>query len=201
MEAKLLLVVWLIGVVYSSIPLFWLVIHPFAGGWRKMERSPYAALLPLWAVIIVALAWITWPWHALNLYRPLHPWWILTMGPALWFLSTALRTYMAIHSFGIRNLIGEPELRSQGQALVTTGLHARMRHPIYAAHLMMMAAWTIAGGLAASFVLLAISLFITFPLMVLLEERELEKRFGQSYCDYRQKVPLVSFYGSRKKPA
>jgi len=41
-----------------------------------------------------------------------------------------------------------------------------------------------------NFVLLAISLIVSYPLMILLEERELEKRFGDSYRKYKTSVPL-----------
>src|SRR5262249_11504009 len=83
--------------------------------------------------------------------------------------------------------------------LVTTGLHTRMRHPIYFAHLAIFTGWTIGSGLIVNFVLLAVSALITFPLMIWLEERELEKRFGQSYRDYKARVPLIPF--QRRFPA
>ena len=75
--------------------------------------------------------------------------------------------------------------------LVTTGLHARMRHPIYVAHLLNLAGWTMGSGLMVSFILLAVSALSTFPLMVWLEEQELEKRFGQAFRTYKARVPLV----------
>jgi protein-S-isoprenylcysteine O-methyltransferase Ste14 len=48
----------------------------------------------------------------------------------------------------------------------------------------------VGSGLAVNFVLLAISLIVTYPLMIALEERELEKRFGDSYRKYKTSVPL-----------
>lgn len=158
MSEKLLLVPWFIGIVYSSIPLFWFFIHPIARRWQKMRRSPYRLLLPLWAVV-------------------------------------GVRTYKRIADFGLHNFSGETELRPQEhrQALVTTGLHQRMRHPIYFAHLCMFIAWTIGSGLLVSFILLGVSMFITFPLMIWLEERELKSRFGQSYVDYKARVPLLPY--------
>ena len=89
--------------------------------------------------------------------------------------------------------MGEAELRPEehAQELVTTGLHARMRHPIYVAHLANFAAWTLGSGLLVAYVLLAASLLFTFPLMIWLEERELAERFGASYRQYQRRVPLV----------
>ena len=59
MEAKLLHIPCMVSVLYSSIPLFWFAIHPFAGSCRKMRRSPYLLLLPLWAMNARAAACVT----------------------------------------------------------------------------------------------------------------------------------------------
>ena len=104
------------------------------------------------------------------------------VGARRLLMFSSLRTYTGIRSgFGTHKLSGEAELRPQehAQELVTTGLHARMRHPIYVAHLLNLAGWSIGSGLTVSFVLLAVSALGTFPLMVWIEEHELEKRFGQ----------------------
>jgi protein-S-isoprenylcysteine O-methyltransferase Ste14 len=189
MEAKLLHIPWMVSVLYSSIPLFWFAIHPFADFWRRMNRSPYLLLLPIWSAIIFALAWITWPWHSVRLYSLSWMW----VSAALLILS-GLRTYTGIRSgFGAHKLSGEAELRplEHVQELVTTGLHARMRHPIYVAHLLNLAGWAIGSGLAVSLILLAVSVLFTFPLMIWIEEHELEKRFGQSFREYKARVPLV----------
>jgi hypothetical protein len=189
MEAKLLHIPWMVTVLYSSIPLFWFAIHPFAGFWRRMHRSPYWLLLPIWGAIIFALALATWPWHLMRLYSL--PW---MWAPAALLMVFGLRTYIGIRSgFGTRKLSGEAELRphEHAQELVTTGLHARMRHPIYFAHLVNMTGWALGSGLLISFVLLAISVLGTFPLMIWIEEHELEKRFGHHYREYKERVPLV----------
>jgi protein-S-isoprenylcysteine O-methyltransferase Ste14 len=196
MEAKLLHIPWMVSVLYSSIPLFWFAIHPFADPWRRMRRSPYLLLLPIWAAIIFALAWITWPWHSVRFYSSLWMW-----LPAAIMIFFGVRTYAAIPSkFGNRKLSGEAELRPEehAQQLVTTGLHERMRHPIYIAHLLSLAGWTLGSGLVVSYILLAISVLFTFPLMIWMEEQELEKRFGESFREYRARVPLVPFLSQRK---
>ena len=109
MEAKLLRIPWMIVVIYSSIPLFWFAIHPFAARWRRMHRSPYRALLPLWALMILALGWLTWPWHGQQLYST--PWmWVA----ALPFFALGFRVYGRIFSeFGGHKLSGEAELRPE----------------------------------------------------------------------------------------
>jgi len=198
MEAKLLLLPWFMCVLYSSIPLFWFAIHPFAGRWRKLQRSPYLLLLPLWAAIIVALAWIAWPWRRVELYHPLRGWWMMAIAPALCCFWLGLRIYRRTFAeFGAHKLSGEAELRPEehAQALVTTGLHAHMRHPIYMGHLSMLAGWTVLSGLLVNFVLFGACALVTFPLMIWLEERELEKRFGDRFEEYKARVPLFPIPG------
>jgi protein-S-isoprenylcysteine O-methyltransferase Ste14 len=185
-----LLVPWFMGVLYGSIPHFWLAVHPLADRWRKMNKSPYRALLPLGTLMVFALAGTTWPWHSVEIYSR---WWTWLL--ALPFFAMGLRMYAKIRSGFGRKVTGEAELRpdEHEQQLVITGLHARMRHPIYVAHLCNLAGWAIGSGLLMPFVFLAVSLCLTFPLMIWLEERELEKRFGQSFRDYKRAVPLVPF--------
>jgi len=188
MPHPLLLISWFAGGLYSSIPLFWFAIHPFAGRWQRMRRSPYRLLLPLWAAMIAALCAITWQWHAQRIYSA---WW--TWLFALPFFLIGWRTYGDIRSaFGLARFTGQAELRPDEtpQTLVVTGLHATMRHPIYIAHLAIFAGWTVGSGLTVNFALLAISVLCTFPLMIRLEERELEKRFGAAWREYRERVPL-----------
>ena len=200
MPAKLLLIPWMVGVLYSSIPLFWFVIHPFAHSWRKMNRSPYVVLLPAWTAIIFLLGWITWPWRGVQLYSSLWPW-----APAAVLFLFGLRIYGGIRSgFGTHKFTGEAELRpdEHKQELVTTGLHSRMRHPIYVAHLANFAGWALGSGSLIAWLLLTLSVVFTFPLMIWLEERELASRFGISFGEYKQRVPLVPrFWNNGKRMA
>ncbi|HEU4414914.1 MAG TPA: isoprenylcysteine carboxylmethyltransferase family protein, partial [Candidatus Angelobacter sp.] len=200
MEEKLLLIPWMVSVLYSSVPLFWFAIHPLAPRWRKMHGSPYKLLLPIWAAIIFVLAWVTWPWRGMQLYSSLWMW-----APALLFLLPSVRTYAAIRSeFGAHKLSGEAEVRpdEHAQELVSTGMHSRMRHPIYVAHLSSFAGWAVGSGLLVAWTLLVASVVFTFPLMIWLEERELVARFGTRYREYQRRVPLMpnifSWQGGKK---
>ena len=76
-----------------------------------------------------------------------------------------------------------------------------MRHPIYVPHLLNFAGWTVGSGLTVCFLLLAVSALVTFPMMVWLEEHELEKRFGQSFREYKKHVPLFASPFQRAQPA
>src|SRR5260370_20066802 len=120
MPHSLLLLPWFAGVLYSSIPLFWFAIHPFAGRWRRMRRYPCRILLPLWAAIIAALCAITWPWHTQRIYSA---WWTWLFAPP--FFLIGWRIYGDIRpAFGLARFTGQAELRPDEipQTLVITGL-------------------------------------------------------------------------------
>src|SRR5271166_3174336 len=60
---------WLACAVYSAIPAFWFMIHPFAERWRTHRRSPYWLLVPASIAIWAILALVTLPWRSVLLYR------------------------------------------------------------------------------------------------------------------------------------
>jgi len=65
-----------------------------------------------------------------------------------------------------------------------------VRHPIYLGHLLEMLAWSLGSGLAVCFGL-AVWAWISGALMVWMEDRELEQRFGEDYRSYRENVPAI----------
>jgi len=59
---------WLACVVYSTIPLFWLMVHPRAHRWRASERSPFRVLIPAWIVMWIGMGALTGPWRHVAFY-------------------------------------------------------------------------------------------------------------------------------------
>jgi protein-S-isoprenylcysteine O-methyltransferase Ste14 len=76
------------------------------------------------------------------------------------------------------------------QHLITSGIWARVRHPVYLGHLCEMLAWSMGTGLAVLFVLTAFAV-VTGLVMIRLEDKELRTRFGAEYALYRGRVPAV----------
>ena len=75
-------------------------------------------------------------------------------------------------------------------AFLLAGIRSRVRHPIYLAHFCELLGWSIGTGLAVCFSLTAFAI-ITGALMLHLEDRELEQRFGDEYREYRRRVPAI----------
>jgi protein-S-isoprenylcysteine O-methyltransferase Ste14 len=179
---------WLACIVYSTIPLFWLMIHPFADRWRVQRRSPYCLLVPAWIAMWVAMAFITARWRSTALYRADGSW----VPASLLFILGLFIYSRSGTTFTVKQLGGLPEVHSgnRDQRLVTEGIRARVRHPVYLAHLCEMLAWSVGTGLAVCWGLTAFTI-LTGAVMIRMEDKELEKRFGESYRIYRNSVPAV----------
>jgi protein-S-isoprenylcysteine O-methyltransferase Ste14 len=179
---------WLSCVVYSSVPLFWFMVHPRADKWRERERSPFGVLVPAWLTMWVGIAVITGHWRNVLFYST--PWtWILAV--ALFASGIFIYSCSGEH-FSWAQLGGLPEVRAdhRDDRLVTTGIRARVRHPVYLAHLCEMLAWSIGTGLLVCWALTAFAV-VTGAVMIRMEDAELEKRFGDEFARYRNRVPAV----------
>lgn len=173
---------WILCVVYSTIPSFWFLIHPFAEYWRSRRRSPYVVLLPGWIAMWVIVAALTFRWRHIVLYTTHWPW-----IPAILLFVVGVWTYsQSGKHFSARQLGGLPEVihHHREQRLVTSGIRARVRHPVYLAHLCEMMGWSLGTGLAVCYALTAFAV-LTGAFMIRMEEHELEKRFGEEYEAYR----------------
>jgi protein-S-isoprenylcysteine O-methyltransferase Ste14 len=179
---------WCACVVYSTIPSFWLLIHPRVQYWRSRTRSPYLILLPVWIGMWLAAAGITVHWRAVKLYD--NSW--LWIPAAALFASGIWLYWQSSKNFTAQQLGGLPEVVAGGhqQRLVTTGIRAHMRHPVYLAHLCEMLAWSLGTGLAVCYGLTVFAV-ITGAIMIRMEDAELELRFEEEYRQYKARVPAA----------
>ena len=74
--------------------------------------------------------------------------------------------------------------------LVTDGLYARTRNPLYLAATILLLGWCVALRLTP-LAFLSVIFFVHFLFVAKWEEKELQARFGQEYEDYRKRVPLL----------
>jgi protein-S-isoprenylcysteine O-methyltransferase Ste14 len=179
---------WIACVVYSTIPAFWLLIHPRADYWRSRRRSPYFVLLPAWIATWILVGLLTLRWRLIALYNT--PW---TWIPAIFFFLSGLWIYsQSVKHFSSAQLGGLPEVlpNHSEQRLVTTGIRSRVRHPVYLAHLCEMLAWSLGTELAVCYALTAFAV-VTGTIMIRMEDAELEQRFGKEYQQYKTAVPAI----------
>jgi len=179
---------WLTCVIYSTIPSFWLMVHPRARRWRARVRSPFRVLVPAWITMWLGLAALTGPWRDIALYTKL---WVWTPASILFATGFYLYSRAGAH-FSWAQLGGLPEVRPNHphDRLVTSGIRAHVRHPVYLAHLCEMLGWTVGTGLAVCWLLTAFAV-ATGAVMIRTEDAELQRRFGEQFRMYRQSVGSV----------
>ncbi len=89
---------------------------------------------------------------------------------------------------------GEDMPRLETNRLVTTGIYKCMRHPMLFGLTLLPLGWALLLGMPTCITFIAPleMLFIVFMVMVF-EEMEVKRKFGNEYRAYAQKVPMVSF--------
>ena len=96
---------------------------------------------------------------------------LLILGVPMW----AIGVWTIVRAFG------------RGE-LVTSGVYALVRHPIYSAWIVFI--FPAVALLCRSWLMLPASLvsYVIFKLLIKREEKYLEEKFGQAYVDYRGRV-------------
>lgn len=181
------------------IPLFWLVVHPAIGFWRRHPRACYYLVTPsVWLLVAVALVVPRHWWLAERFSRH----WLVAVAGAALIVADLWLMRQVKRDLHWRVLVGLPELMlarwslgvggpdENATGVVTRGVYERVRHPRYAG---MMLAWLGAVLLSgATRLLVLVAVFIGLALLVTeFEERELLKRLGEDYADYRRRVPRL----------
>ncbi len=176
-------------VITPQACIYWFVVHPFIGLWRRLGKGTTYTVL---AVMYVAGGYLLWRIRGplLAVEYGANPW---LWPPALTFYVAAIWIQLKIKKLlTFKVLAGVPELDRSGKGgkLLDTGLYAKVRHPRYLAVTMGMVAYALFTNYLAMYVLTSL-LAIGLVAIAWLEERELVERFGDDYVQYRCRVPLI----------
>jgi len=161
-----------------------------------MGKSRKRRIPPIWLLILTFFTlyllvsvgltrYFSLPGHI-----PLPDIWGIAVGSVLLLLGfttlgCALSTLKLRRAFGKE--IDKPRLECK---LVTTGIYAHVRNPIYLANTLLLFGWFFL--LQLTVILLMTLLFIPhFYLVAKWEERELTERFGEEYLKYKKRVPFI----------
>lgn len=186
----------LLVVTLPPAVVWWYVVHPLVDFWRRVgpRRS-------LWAVGIMMTASMVGLWFLREplVGRDLGTHWVLVVVGAV-LLVVALRIGMLRRrQLPMKVLSGVPELQEDGKGgeLLTEGLYAWVRHPRYLEVLAGVFGYAALANHLGAWVV-AVAILPALHVVVLLEERELARRFGAEYEAYRARVPR---YLPRRPPA
>jgi len=105
-------------------------------------------------------------------------------GIALFIFGMIFAVMAAKKIFQVVGRAGHAEPTS----LVIDGPYRIVRHPIYCGLFLAMLGWSLAwGGVYATFLMPL--LYLLFRIEARIEERQVEKKFGDQYVAYREKTP------------
>lgn len=108
-------------------------------------------------------------------------WLMLVSGAVLWARS--------IFTFGADNLsLVYVYFPAEGR-LIDSNIYSILRHPVYAGVLRVMIGLALLNGNANALAFILFAPLGFFGWIRLVEEKELIERFGQSYLEYRKRVP------------
>lgn len=180
-----------IGIMLAiSLPpaiLYWFIVHPFIGFWRRMGLTvTYVFLTVFYVGSMVGLYLIrdTLLGRDLGTSLPL----ILAAVPLMAGAIVIGRKRRKHLTF--RRLAGVPELAPEkhGIGLLREGIYGRIRHPRYVEFSLGLMAYALFVNFERLYWMSAVTLVLLY-IIVILEERELRERFGQEYVDYSAQVP------------
>ncbi|MFH1575128.1 MAG: isoprenylcysteine carboxylmethyltransferase family protein [Acidobacteriota bacterium] len=177
-------------ILVVSLPpalLLWFTIHPFARHWRKIGPAGTYAVLSVPVLLLAAAVFrVRSELLAVDLgtrYWPIG-------ASALCLGGAAVIAWKRKKQLTFRILAGIPELspRHYPGKLLTEGIYSRIRHPRYAEAFLGVLGYALLSNYLAGYVLAAACIPVGYWLVVL-EERELHRRFGRDYAEYSSRVP------------
>lgn len=176
----------LIVVTLPAAIVYWLLIHPIAGFWRRLGK---AAAFTIVGAVCVGLAASLWTFveRMLAVHWGYH-WSLIGPGIALYLLGAYGESRIR-RQLKFKILVGTPELDSEAPgSLMTDGVYARSRNPRYVNLVVALSGLALILNYPAVYVVIGLSVPALW-IVVLLEERELRSRFGEDYEEYCRRVP------------
>jgi protein-S-isoprenylcysteine O-methyltransferase Ste14 len=163
-------------------------IFRVATGDRKKRwlYTPFAVFLFLCVVsLFFSAAYFADRW--LNLPSTRYMPWTLIAGLILLLPGTVLLIWTWVQFLKAR---GTPVPLNPPQKLITGGLYAYSRNPmLLSIFLIVFAAGLLSGSLSLTLAFAPLFVLFFYFQITLIEEKEMELKFGQDYLDYKKRVP------------
>ena len=94
-----------------------------------------------------------------------------------------------VYSFGRAR--GSPVPLNPPKKLVTTGLYSQIRNPMLLGwFIMLLGLGILLNSISLIFVFTPIFIVVNILYVIIIEEKEMEKKFGEQYLEYKKSVPL-----------
>ena len=183
---------WFATMVVATLPpaiVYWFVIHPFASLWRRIGATRALGIIfTLFGLSIFLLFRVRDLLLGQDLGRPALP--AVIAGLIILTLTIVLQVAVS-RQLTQRVLVGVPELsRDDPGTLLTGGIYRYSRNPRYLVIAMGVFAYSLLLNYSGVWIVSALS-WPALYLIILMEEPELRKRFGEEYNAYCSRVPRL----------
>lgn len=167
--------------------LYWFLIHPFIGFWRRRGLRATVVFL---AVFYLVSAAVLIPFRKTLVGRDLGTSLPLLLAALPLLVVSGVVSRKRRRHLSFRTLAGVPEIAPEehGIGLIREGIYARIRHPRYLDFILGLTGWSLFANYAGLYVVTAVSIGLLL-VIVEIEERELRQRYGPAYDDYSARVP------------
>ena len=165
------------------VPVYWLILHPLTEFWRTRVRAAFwIAGLGAWTLggIFVVL-------ERNRLIASSAPSIFAALGGGILIAADVIILLRADRDLGHSKLVGHAEITGKAD-LTTSGMYSRVRHPRYTGMIAAVAGACVLAGSRWAWVCFAVWVALVM-ISILLEEREMRRRFGDGYRDYCARTP------------
>lgn len=176
-----------VTLLLPAILAFWAVMHGGIALWR--QKGLVWAYSAASVAMLAAIGW-AWAFRTLLIGDDLGTHWLTIASGAVIYLATIIGSRPIRQHLDLRTFAGVPEVRQEAVALIVEGPYAIVRHPRYLMVVLGIAGWCLVCNHLGTY-LLGVGASLGFYLIAMLEERELDARFGKAYADYRARVPRM----------
>lgn len=154
---------------------------------RRIRIMPVAALFFFGLVVLFVFAsfWVD-KWLAFLHFDS--TWWSLGLSMLLLVPGCLIMLWPVMQFFRAR---GTPVPFNPPPKLITTGLYAFVRNPmLLGLFLLMLGLGVLFGSLSLIFIFTPLFILLNVLYLKAIEEKEMEKKFGEEYLEYKKKVPM-----------
>ena len=164
-------------------------VYRVATGSRRLRiiLTPSAALL-FYGFVALSVFASLWVDRWLSLPRWSFSWWSLGLSIPLLILGWLISGWPVV---AFSRAGGTPVPFNPPPRLITNGLYAYIRNPMFlGGFLFLLGLGVLLGSLSLTFIFTPVLIVLYVFYVKAVEEKEMEKKFGQEYLEYKKRVPM-----------
>ena len=158
------------------------------GGIKRRMRIMPIALVIFFGIVVLFVFASLWLDKWLTCLHFGSTWWSLVLGWLIIVPGFLIMFWPVIAFFSTR---GTPVPFNPPPKLITSGLYAYIRNPmLLGLFIFMLGLGILLGSLSLIFIFTPLFIALNGFYIKAIEEKEMEKKFGQEYLEYKKRVPM-----------